>query len=67
MNTPAQYTDVTAPPFNAAGDGKTDDAPAFQRAVDSLSRGGMVKMPRVGRARGEPTNPFADSNSDSDF
>jgi len=63
MNTPPQYIDVTAPPFNAAGDGKTDDAPAFQRAVDSLSRGGMVKMPRVGRARGEPTNPLADPNS----
>jgi len=67
MNTPPQYIDVTAPPFNAAGDGKTDDAPAFQRAVDSLSRGGMVKMPRDERARSEPTNPLADHNSDSDF
>ena len=29
-----QYIDVTEPPFNARGDGKTDDAPVFQRAVD---------------------------------
>ena len=31
-----QFIDVTQPPFNARGDGKTDDAPAFQRAVDFL-------------------------------
>jgi hypothetical protein len=29
-----QFVDVTQPPFNAVGDRKTDDAPAFQRAVE---------------------------------
>jgi polygalacturonase len=45
MNTPPHYIDVTAPPFNAAGDGKTDDALAFQRAVDSLAGDGIVILP----------------------
>jgi hypothetical protein len=36
MDHPSTCIDVTAPPFNAAGDGKTDDAPAIQKAVDAL-------------------------------
>ena len=33
-NNQNQLVDVTKPPFNARGDGRTDDAPAVQRAVD---------------------------------
>ncbi|MEX2139858.1 MAG: hypothetical protein WD894_11390 [Pirellulales bacterium] len=33
---PKQFIDVTEPPFNAVGDDKADDAPAFQKAVDAL-------------------------------
>ncbi|MEX2140779.1 MAG: hypothetical protein WD894_16065 [Pirellulales bacterium] len=46
-----QFIDVTEPPFNARGDGKTDDAPAFQKAVDSLE-GGHVQFPHDGPLRG---------------
>ena len=46
------FVDVTLPPFNARGDGETDDAPAVQRAVDfaherfgALSRDEQLRIP----------------------
>jgi hypothetical protein len=48
-----QLIDVTQPPFNARGDGKTDDAFAVQRAVDfaheqfgPLSRDEQLRIPQ---------------------
>jgi hypothetical protein len=66
MNTPPLFIDVTAPPFNAVGDGTTDDAPALQRAVDSLARYGVVDSPRYETVRGEPTSGLAKPDSDSE-
>ena len=38
--------DVTAAPFSAAGDGRGDDAPAIQAAVDALpASGGAIYLP----------------------
>ena len=34
---------ITKPPFNAVGDGVTDDAPALQAAVNA-SRSGVVRL-----------------------
>ncbi|MEX2141328.1 MAG: hypothetical protein WD894_18830 [Pirellulales bacterium] len=41
-----RFIDVMESPFNAAGDGETDDAPAFQRAVGALKGvEGKVEQP----------------------
>ncbi len=36
---------VTMPPYNAKGDGTTDDAAAFQAAADALPNGGVIEVP----------------------
>jgi hypothetical protein len=44
---PDRVFDVTAPPFNARGDGETDNAPAIQAAIDAAraAGGGAVVVP----------------------
>jgi hypothetical protein len=44
---PGRVVDVTQPPFNATGNGTTNDRAAIQEAIDSLSRsgGGIVQLP----------------------
>jgi hypothetical protein len=42
MESCPKFVDVTQPPFNAAGDGTTDDSAAFQWAVDAVHGGEMV-------------------------
>ncbi len=57
--------DVTAAPFSAAGDGRGDDAPAIQRAVDALpATGGTVRLPgpriyRLGHTIRDGTKPVS--------
>ena len=46
MKNHKDYIVVTDPPFNAVGDGKTDDTKAIQSAIDSLANGGSVSIPR---------------------
>jgi polygalacturonase len=51
MNKDKDFIVVTDPPFNAVGGGMTDDAKAFQDAVNSLPGGGTIMFPREeGRA-----------------
>ena len=46
----ARTVDVTAAPFNAKGDGQSDDHAAIQAAVDSLANtGGEVLLPAPGQ------------------
>ena len=44
------FSRVTDPPFNAAGDGLTDDTPAIQAALDGMASrgGGTVYLPQGG-------------------
>jgi hypothetical protein len=43
---PTSIINVRHPPFNATGDGTTDDRPAIQRALDSAPMGQVVYLPR---------------------
>lgn len=43
--TDLDYIVVTASPFNAAGDGTTNDTAAIQAAIDAASEGGVVYIP----------------------
>lgn len=57
--------DVTAAPFSAAGDGRGDDAPAIQAAVDALpATGGTIRLPgpriyRLGHTIRDGTKPVS--------
>ena len=48
MDASDTYLNVTAPPFNAVGDGETDDSAAIQRAVDAAQ---AATWPRLSETR----------------
>ena len=56
--TAQRFIDITGPPFNAVGDGKTDDYAAIQAAVNSLAgkRGEIVFPTDTTFALGDTVN-----------
>ena len=53
INKQKPFIDGTKPPLNARGDGETDDAPAFQQAVDAAPAGTWPRLSETRSSLGE--------------